>query len=120
MIVIAPHPDDEVIGCGGTIRRHVRGGDPVSVIYLTRGENSRGYPWLSPAEKQAKRVVEARASCAVLGVSDSVFLDGADGKLSDAVVLAELAKKVAEAVRARAGGVGAAGSRAAVGADAIR
>ena len=62
---IAPHPDDEVIGCGGTIRRHVRGGDPVSVIYLTRGENSWGYPWLSPTEKQAKRIVEARASCAV-------------------------------------------------------
>jgi N-acetylglucosamine malate deacetylase 1 len=101
VMVIAPHPDDEVIGCGGTIRRHVRGGDPVSVIYLTRGENSRGYPWLSPAEKQAKRIIEARASCAVLGVTDSVFLDGADGNLTDVGVLAELSKKVADAVHAR-------------------
>jgi LmbE family N-acetylglucosaminyl deacetylase len=100
-LVIAPHPDDEVIGCGGTIRRHLRAGDPVAIIYLTRGENSVGYPWLSPAEKQAKRVREALASCAVLGVRDSVFLDGVDGKLAEPAVLNELATKVAAEVARR-------------------
>jgi LmbE family N-acetylglucosaminyl deacetylase len=101
VIVIAPHPDDEVIGCGGTIRRHLRAGDPVAIIYLTRGENSVGYPWLSPAEKQAKREREAQASCAVLGVRDSVFLDGADGNLAEPAVLNELATKVAQEVARR-------------------
>jgi LmbE family N-acetylglucosaminyl deacetylase len=101
VMVIAPHPDDEVIGCGGTVCRHVAAGDPVSVIYLTRGESSRGYPWLSPAEKQATRQQEALDSCSILGVRDTLFLDGADGNLSDAQVMAELSKKVAGAVAAR-------------------
>jgi LmbE family N-acetylglucosaminyl deacetylase len=101
VVVVAPHPDDEVIGCGGTIRRHTRAGDPVTVLYLTRGENSRGYPWLSPAQKQATRVREARASCAVLGVADAAFFDGIDGNLCDPACLADLSAKVAAAVRAR-------------------
>ncbi len=36
-LVFAPHPDDEVIGCGGAIIRHVRNGDPVHVIIVTDG-----------------------------------------------------------------------------------
>ena len=101
VMVIAPHPDDEVIGCGGTVCRHVKAGDPVSVIYLTRGESSRGYPWLDPVEKQAKRMQEALSSCAILGVRDTLFLNGADGNLSDAQVMADLRGKVAEALVAR-------------------
>jgi LmbE family N-acetylglucosaminyl deacetylase len=79
-MVIAPHPDDEVIGCGGTIRRHVLAGDPVTVLYLTHGEHSCGYPWLDPEEKKLERTSEARKSCAVLGVADYVFLNGSDGQ----------------------------------------
>src|SRR5437016_1821426 len=83
VMVIAPHPDDEVIGCGGTVIRHVRAGDQVSIIYLTRGERSRGFPWLSAAQKQARRMKEAICSCSILGVTDTLFLDGVDGNLSD-------------------------------------
>jgi LmbE family N-acetylglucosaminyl deacetylase len=101
VMVIAPHPDDEVIGCGGTICRHVAAGDAVSVLYLTRGESSRGYPWLSPAEKQAKRQQEALASCAILGVRDTLFFDGEDGNLNDADVMASLSAKVKAAILQR-------------------
>lgn len=38
VIVFAPHPDDEVIGCGGTIARHVAKGDMVYVCIVTRGK----------------------------------------------------------------------------------
>ena len=101
VMVIAPHPDDEVIGCGGTICRHVAAGDAVSVIYLTRGESSRGYPWLSPAEKQAKRMQEALDSCAILGVRDTLFLEGADGNLNDREVMANLSREVGNAIASR-------------------
>lgn len=101
VMVIAPHPDDEVIGCGGTVCRHVAAGDPVSVLYLTRGESSRGYPWLAPAEKQAKRMQEALSSCAILGVSDTLFLKGVDGNLGDEQVMADLQRHVANAIKIR-------------------
>lgn len=41
ILVIASHPDDEVIGCGASIARHVYEGDDVGVITLTNGVASR-------------------------------------------------------------------------------
>ena len=38
VLVIAPHPDDEIFGCGGAIALHRRTGVPVSVVILTGGE----------------------------------------------------------------------------------
>jgi len=38
VLIIAPHPDDESIGCGGTLCLHARRGDPMAVVYLTSGE----------------------------------------------------------------------------------
>ena len=38
VIVFAPHPDDEVFGCGGAIALHVQAGHAVHVILLTSGE----------------------------------------------------------------------------------
>ena len=40
ILVISPHPDDESIGCGGTLRKHITEGDSVWVIFLTSGESS--------------------------------------------------------------------------------
>ena len=36
ILVIAPHPDDETIGCGGTILKHIKAGDKVSCIFVTK------------------------------------------------------------------------------------
>lgn len=41
VLVIAAHPDDEVLGCGGTIARHVRQGDEVHVAIMAEGITSR-------------------------------------------------------------------------------
>jgi LmbE family N-acetylglucosaminyl deacetylase len=82
VLVIAPHPDDEVIGCGGTVVRHVRAGDPVTVVLLTRGGKSVGYPWLSEAERREVREQESRASARLMGVEEIIFIDGEEGSMT--------------------------------------
>jgi LmbE family N-acetylglucosaminyl deacetylase len=41
VMVVAAHPDDEILGCGGTIARHVKEGHNVSVMVLSEGVTSR-------------------------------------------------------------------------------
>lgn len=41
VLVVAAHPDDEVLGCGGTIARHVDAGDQVQVLIVAEGATSR-------------------------------------------------------------------------------
>ena len=76
-IVIAPHPDDEAIGCGGTIRRHVERGDAVHVIFLTSGE--QGCRGCEPAETARIREAEAEVAKAILGIATIEFWRQPDG-----------------------------------------
>jgi LmbE family N-acetylglucosaminyl deacetylase len=66
VLVVAPHPDDEVLGCGGSIANHADRGHRVHVLYLSSGEH--GGPTLPPEECGAVREQEAAAAAAVLGV----------------------------------------------------
>ncbi len=68
--VIAPHPDDEILGCGGAVARHVDQGDEVHVIVA-----SRGMPEIFPPEEIDGTRQELRAAHEVLGVSAAHFLD---------------------------------------------
>jgi LmbE family N-acetylglucosaminyl deacetylase len=69
VLVIAPHPDDEVLGVGGTILKRVAGGDQVCVLIAT----TAGPPRFEP-EVLATGRREAAAAHRVLGVDDSRFL----------------------------------------------
>jgi len=86
ILVIAPHPDDELIGLGGTLRLHILNKDIVKVIYITDG--STGFPKSyrpTHREKQEmadKRELEAREGMEVIGVSDLTFLEYKDDKFS--------------------------------------
>jgi LmbE family N-acetylglucosaminyl deacetylase len=68
-LVISPHPDDEVIGAGGTIARHVAEGDEVSLCIVTQGYSP---PWPVDTVEIARRQVEAATT--VLGIKGTVFL----------------------------------------------
>jgi LmbE family N-acetylglucosaminyl deacetylase len=81
VLVVAPHPDDEAIGCGGTIIRHAEAGDRVYVAFLTSGELSHKD---RPAEEVRDiREREATFAAAVLGVEAHEFLRRPDFGLED-------------------------------------
>ena len=70
MLVIAPHPDDETLGTGGTIARSTAAGVPVTILTV-----SAHMPPLYSEETHQQTVAEARKAHAELGVSDSRFMD---------------------------------------------
>lgn len=80
VLVVAPHPDDEILGCGGAIALHARRGDRVHVALVTAGEAGGDGP---------ARLDESRASAGGLGASDVSCLNipdgqvGRDGTLTD-------------------------------------
>jgi LmbE family N-acetylglucosaminyl deacetylase len=96
VLVLAPHMDDETIGCGGTLALHAAHKASITVIFLTDGRNGGGgIGALSGAARLQKQVelaairkVEARAALKELGVEDMRCLDLCDGQLSQNVAAA--------------------------------
>jgi len=90
--VIAPHPDDESLGCGGTIKHLTLSDVPVDVIFMTRGELGQAAAANATQEQKeslaAIRSVEAADACKVLGVRNVLFMGGADSHLADRPELA--------------------------------
>jgi LmbE family N-acetylglucosaminyl deacetylase len=94
-LVIAPHPDDESLGCGGSIARHVKAGNRVKVIFLTNGdkgdfEGKYGDGYVELRKKSA------RAAMDTFGVKDFEFWGYSDRKLYLAVQ--EIRKKLLHAI----------------------
>lgn len=98
ILVVAPHPDDEVFGCGGTIARHCAAGDHVEVVIVTRG-----IPELWPREVIEETRGETRAANEFLGVKRVRFLDFPAPQLDQVPMhlLADSIRKVVVEVRPR-------------------
>ncbi len=87
LLVLAPHPDDEVIGCGGLVALHLREGRPVHVVVATDG---------AQAGDGAQREAESRTALALLGDATIEFLRFPDRELENA---AELDARLAAVLR---------------------
>lgn len=92
ILVIAAHPDDEVLGLGGTIARHIRQQDQVSVLIMTDGVTARHH-------ETGPQKVAARKACCLLGVQEVHFADLPDQRL-DVMPLLDIIKPIAARVQA--------------------
>lgn len=88
VLVIAAHPDDEVLGCGGTIARHSHNGDSVNVLFVADGETSR-----NGASPDLRRHEPAIRASKTLGAGPPTFLDLPDQRL-DSVSLLDIIQKI--------------------------
>jgi len=91
--VVAAHPDDEILGVGGTILKHVKNGDQVSILVLGDGESSREAKVdIEKRENQAKRVIQA------LGAKEMILKKLPDNQF-DSLPLLEIIKEVEAVIR---------------------
>lgn len=84
-LVLAPHQDDETLGCGGLIARKRLDAQPVHVAFITDGAASHaGHPTVAPTELARRRADEARVALFRLGVETPAihFLNAPDGRLA--------------------------------------
>jgi len=91
LLVLAPHPDDESIGCGGTLAKWRDAGRMAKVLFLTDGRQGsralRSMPGGDPSRAKAQdalidaRQREAHRALRALGIEDFVFANVPDGEL---------------------------------------
>lgn len=95
VLVVAAHPDDEILGCGGTIARHAEAGDQVQVLIMAEGVTSRqqqrdraqAHDQLSTLARAAQRAGE------IVGAQDVELLDLPDNRL-DSLDRLDLIKEI--------------------------
>jgi LmbE family N-acetylglucosaminyl deacetylase len=99
-LVLAPHADDEALGCGGVVYKHHLAGDHVTAVFMTDG--SQGYEMAGTLRGQAlieAREQEARAAAEILGIGQCLFLRNADAALEASPATVAQLQRVLEARR---------------------
>ncbi len=86
ILVCAPHPDDEVIGMGGTIAKYAEQGERVVAVIFTLGE--KGNPWQRAQAIQTRREREALRASKIVGIEETIFL-----RLKDLEIRTEVVEK---------------------------
>lgn len=93
ILVIAPHPDDEILGCGGMMLKNIKLGNEVFVCIVTKG-----YPPLFKEERIKKNSEDAISCHASIGVKESFFLDFPSTKL-ETIDRAKMNDKILEVIK---------------------
>jgi LmbE family N-acetylglucosaminyl deacetylase len=90
VVIFAPHPDDDILACGGSIALKVKQGYEICIVYMTNGRNSHLYELgissdPSPSELAEIRKEEAKRALSVFGIDRDtlIFLNFEDGKLEN-------------------------------------
>ncbi len=97
ILIVAPHCDDEVLGCGGIMAKYADAGHQVYVVIVTNG--NLGAPELFPKEGTEKVRREALQAHEVLGVKETFFLDFPAPRL-DSIESYKLSLRISERIKA--------------------
>ena len=95
ILVVAAHPDDEVLGCGGTIAGHVAEGDYVNIVYMADGVSSRNQ---NDETSFKQRQIAAEKAHEILGINQAYYLGFADNKM-DSLPLLDIVKPLEDIIR---------------------
>jgi LmbE family N-acetylglucosaminyl deacetylase len=94
LLIVAAHPDDEVLGCGGTIARYTDQGSTVNLVFLADGVTARDRA--DSAERQ-RRQAAAHQAANCLGIHSVQFHDFPDNRL-DTVELIKIVQTIEQAI----------------------
>jgi len=95
VLVVAAHPDDETLGCGGTMARLSAGGAEIDIVFFTNGVDARGSDEVLDAS--GRRRGAALQAMVALGAREPTFLDFPDNRL-DTVSMLDLAVAVEQQI----------------------
>lgn len=93
ILLVVAHPDDEVLGCGATVAKHVQAGDEVHLLVLADGETSRAQADLSHRHGALAK------SCQTLGIKTHQQESFPDNQM-DSVPLIHIVRKIEERLKA--------------------
>ena len=96
VLVVAAHPDDEVLGCGGTIARHTSEGDSVHVVLMAEGITSRKATSQTGMLEKLHEV--ARHANKLLGVEE-VLLEGLPDNRLDSLDRLEVTQRIEDHIK---------------------
>ena len=80
VLVLSPHPDDDIFGCGGTLYKHSSYCDELTTVYMTDGR--KGCPSsMSEEDTVRERRKEAKEAAKIIGIQNITFLNNKDKEL---------------------------------------
>ncbi len=96
VLIVAAHPDDEILGCGGAMALHSDKGDKVHVIFMTNGTTSRGAKnrLLDEINQRKQSALDA---CNIVGAQHPIFLDFPDNQM-DACSMLEITQRLEDVI----------------------